>query len=239
MAVRYKELLTSVSKMTGLDSGSARAAAEATVTALARALPEEDKRRLLAELPPQLYNDFPLATEKRDWDQAEFVRVVSLLGRRTPEQARLRAQAVLTAIAEQDRELLDGLPLPEAVREMITPPGAGGAEGASGPPPPLTDEEVAAALERLPDWSGDRHALRRTVALPPENLDRVLQRIRTVLGAPGRHRPKILRHGDTAEFVLRTASAGAVTSLDVATAGEVDEIISAAGAGMSAPREAR
>lgn len=235
MAVRYRELLTSVSKMTGLDAGAARAAAEATVAALARALPEDGKRRLLAELPRQLYNDFPLAHEERNWDQAEFVRMVSLLGRRPPEQARLRAQAVLTAIAEQDRELLDGLPIPEGVRALITPPDVGGAAGPGGPPPPLTDEEVAAALHRLPDWSGDRHALRRTVVLPPENLDRVLRRVRAELGTPGRHKPKIIRHDGSAEFVLRTESVGAVTSLDVATAEAVDSIISAAGAGMGSP----
>jgi len=30
-------------------------------------------------------------------------------------------------------------------------------------------------LARLPLWTGDRHGLTRTIVLPPDDLDRVLQ----------------------------------------------------------------
>ncbi|WP_223167856.1 DUF2267 domain-containing protein [Nonomuraea sp. SYSU D8015] len=235
MVVHYKELLATVSKMTGLDAGSARAAAEATVAALACALPEDDRRHLLEELPAELHDDFPIAGEARHWNETEFIREVSVLGRRPPEQARVRAQAVLVAIADQDPELIDELHLSDDLRALVAPPGLRGATGPGGGPAPLTDEEVAAALRGLPDWTGDHRVLRRTVVLPTANLDRVLHRIQRIELPPGTHRPQVIRRGDSVELVLRTASADAVTALDVELAERLDDLITTAAAGIASP----
>lgn len=187
MAVKYSELLGDVARMTGTDAGIARAAAEATMTALARALPEPDRARLLRVLPAELTNDFPVTGGPRDWSAREFVREVSLLGRRPPEQARLRAQAVLSALADQEPDLVAGLHLPDEVRALFDPPGAGGGVyGPTGHAAPLTAGEVAAALETLPDWTGDTRGLRRTIVLPPDNLERVLARVRLLRENLGR-----------------------------------------------------
>jgi pterin-4a-carbinolamine dehydratase/uncharacterized protein (DUF2267 family) len=241
MVVHYKELIDAVSKMTGLDYPAAKTAAEATVVTLARGLPDDDRRRLLAELPLKLYDDFLIISEPRNWStQAEFAHEVAQISRRTPEQARIQAQAVLSAIAGQDPELVGGLTLPDGLSELFTPPGSGGGvTGPRGGPAPLTDEEIAAALGRLPDWTGDRTALRRTIMLPQPNLDRVLDRILRTDLAGGSHRPEILRHGDSAELVLRTASADAVTAFDVDLAGQLDDIIDAAAAGIASPYRPR
>jgi 4a-hydroxytetrahydrobiopterin dehydratase len=129
---------------------------------------------------------------------------------------------------------MDGLPLSDELRELVTPPGRGGATGPRGGTAPLSDEDVAAALRGLPDWTGDRRSLRRTVVLPPARLDRVLDRIQRIELPPGTQRPRIVRRGDSAEFVLRTASAGAVTALDVELAERLDDIVNAAAAGIPA-----
>lgn len=234
MAVKYEDLLAAVSGMTGTGSGVARAAAEATIAALARMLPTEERDRLLATLPAELTDDFPMGGGPRDWDQRDFVREVSLLGRRTPEQARLRAQAVLSALAEQEPRLMAGLTLPDDVRALVTPPEAGGGiSGPTGHEAPLTAAEVTAALRRLPAWTGDTRALRRTIELPPENLDRVLERLRRLRENGGRG-PKVRRgDGGTAELTVSTASIGAVTVRDVELAARIDDLIDAAGAGMA------
>jgi uncharacterized protein (DUF2267 family)/pterin-4a-carbinolamine dehydratase len=233
MAIKYREFLESVSQMAGLDYGMARAAAEATLTSLARALSAADQARLLEALPAEFKNDFPMTGGPRDWDQKDFVREVSLLGRRPKDQARLRAQAVLAALAEHEPELVSELRLPGELRALFAPPAAGGGiYGPTGHAAPLTAEEVRAALRNLPEWSGDTHALRRTIAMPPENLDRVLERIQVLRERVGRG-PAINRGTDTAELVVRTAAIGAVTALDIDLAALIDETITAAGSGMA------
>jgi len=79
MTVTYSELIEAVSRMTGLGRGASRAAAEATVTALARALGDSDRQRLLAVLPAGLQNDFPM-TGAVTVERGHLRGEVSLLG---------------------------------------------------------------------------------------------------------------------------------------------------------------
>jgi uncharacterized protein (DUF2267 family) len=105
--------------MTGLGAGEARAAAEATITALARALDDDARKVLLDAVPTELRADFPMQRVHRPAEQTDFVRRVALLERRPPRQARNRARAVLTALVQQEPDLLDRLHLPADLRDLV------------------------------------------------------------------------------------------------------------------------
>ncbi|NUR93448.1 MAG: DUF2267 domain-containing protein [Nonomuraea sp.] len=233
--MEYRELLASIGRMTGLGAGPARAAAEATLTTLARTLDEEDRRELIDALPPELTDDFPMDHPRNDGTEEGFVRQAALLGRRPPEQARLRAQAVLAAVAEQDPELVARLHIPEQVRGLFEPPASGGGiTGPKGGTAPLTDDEIASALAGLPMWTGDRTSLCRVISLPPENLRavrRALDRLKVTYG----RQPQLQDSADGLAIVVRTVSMGAVTALDVELARRVDELIEEVGAGIGRP----
>jgi hypothetical protein len=101
------------------------------------------------------------------------------------------------------------------------------------PAAPLTDEQLSAALDTLPYWSGTRAALRRTISLPEDNLDRVLARIDRLRGETGRT-PRVVRDDrENATIVLRSPSLNAATGLDVDLAHQVDAAIEEAGAGIA------
>ncbi|RKT87181.1 Pterin-4a-carbinolamine dehydratase [Saccharopolyspora antimicrobica] len=226
--VKYDQLLDDIGSTAGLGTGEARAAAEVTVTALAGVLDESQRAVLLAELPAELAKDSPSG----DVEPANFVQRLAQLGRRTPEEARYRAQAVLASIAGQDPNLIEQLDLPEDVRALTQPLDAGGGvTGPTGHQPRLTDEELRQELERLPQWSGDNDGISRVLELPPENLDGVLDRLDALRRRTGRG-PDIDRKGGTAVLTARTKAVGGVTQLDVDLAHRVDDEIQQAGAGI-------
>lgn len=232
MAIDYQEFTEAVSRAAGLDQEQARTAAGATLTVLARMLDDSDRERLRAALPPRLAGDLPTATGPHGWDQAAFAREVAARTHWPAEQARLRAQAVLAALAEREPGLTAGFTLPGEVRALFSPPiPGGGVTGPAGHLAPLSPEEVAGALRRLPEWEGDTRALRRTIALPPENLEQVLRRIENLgreLGGGVHTR----RDAGTAELEVSTSSVGAVTAPDVDIAARIDGMIAEAGAGI-------
>lgn len=234
-ALRYRELIQSASARAGRPFDLGRVAGEATIIVLTRVLDAEDRQRLLAAVPTELRDDQVTATWARPGDLAEFLGQVATIAGRTPEQARHDAQAVLSALAEQDPELVGSLDLPPYLADLLGPPPVGG--GVVGPAastPPLTDDQTRQALSRLRRWSGDRRALSRTIWLPPDNLDRVLRRVADLKPDLGRG-PKISRGRDgSATLTVRTASVDAVTSLDVDLAERIDAVIEEAGAGMNA-----
>jgi uncharacterized protein (DUF2267 family)/pterin-4a-carbinolamine dehydratase len=233
--MEYRELLASIGRMTGLESGPARAAAEATLTTLARSLDEEDRRELIDALPPELTDDFPMDHPGNDGTEEGFIRQATLLGRRPPEQTRIRAQAVLAAVAEQDPELVARLHIPEQVRGLFEAPDSGGGiTGPTGGSAPLTDDEIASALSGLPLWTGDRSGLRRVISLPPENLRAVRHALDQLKVTYGRQ-PKLQDTDDGLAMVIRTASVNAVTALDVDLARRVDDLIDEVGAGIARP----
>lgn len=233
--IRYRDLVSAVGLRTGLDFDSARVAAEATVTALARALDDANRERLLRAVPTELHDDFALVVPEPPRDLSSFLREVSRMADRPPEQARYQAQAVLVALAEQNAPLLEELDLPPAVRELTAPPPVGGGlVGPAGHSAPLTDDELREALHDLPHWSLTEYGLCRTITLPRENLERVLKQLGTLKRNLGRG-PHVGREDDqSAALVVRTDQARAVTALDVELAHRVDEAIEEAGAGMAA-----
>jgi pterin-4a-carbinolamine dehydratase len=233
--IRYRDLVNEVGRRADLDFDHARLAAEATTTVLARALDKKNRRQFLDGVPAELHDDYAINVPYDPENLDGFLNQVGTIVHRERDQARYQAQTVLSTMAEQDRDLIESLELPDYVHDLLTPPPIGGGlvAGATGHPPPLTDEELREALARLPLWSGDRRALMRTIVLPPENLDRVLIRLIQLRNEVGRA-PHIGRQApDTAILVARTTNVDAVTRLDVELARRVDAAILEAGAGMA------
>jgi len=232
--IRYRDLVTEVGRRVNLDFTDARRGAEAIVTVLARCLDPADRGRLLDAVPAELHGEFPVDVSGEPDDLPGFLHDVAAITHRTPDQARYQAQAVLSVLREQDDELMASLRLPDYVRDLVARPAEGGAVGVDGHTPPLTDDELAAALARLPQWSGDRRALVRTIVLPAANLERVLRRLSELKRETGRG-PRIGRPGEgVARLVVRTSRVDAVTALDVELAHRLDDAIDEAGAGIDA-----
>ena len=159
---------------------------------LARCLDDADRRRLLDATPTELHDDDRVDVPLAAPDLAGFVHEIAVMSGRTPEQARYQAQAVLSALADRAPDLVESLDLPTYVRDLLAPPPeGGGVVGATGRIASLTDDELRAALDELPYWSGDRNNLSRTLVLPPGNLERVLAGRAAATGdGPGAaHRP--------------------------------------------------
>jgi pterin-4a-carbinolamine dehydratase len=233
--LRYRELVSEIGRRVDLDFDHARLATEATTTVVARALDKDNRRRFLDGVPMELHDDYAINVPYDPQDLSGFVNQVSRIVHREPDQARYQAQAVLSTMAEQDHDLIDSIELPDYVRDLIVAPPTGGGlvAGPTEQPAALSDDEIREALARLPQWSGDRRALTRTIELPPGNLDRVLQRLARLRQEIGRA-PKIGRQTDRiANLAVRTTSVNAVTRLDVELAHRVDDAIVEAGAGMA------
>jgi pterin-4a-carbinolamine dehydratase/uncharacterized protein (DUF2267 family) len=224
--IRYRDFVTEVARLTGVDFDRAKISAEATITALARNMADNDRDRLLAALPTELHDDFAVRVDYHPNDLAGFLDQVGRIAHLTPEQARLQAQAVLATLVAHDPTLIGPLGLPPDIQDLTAPPEPGGGlVDPGGHPAALTDEELRAALVRLPDWSGTRQALTRTVSLPEPDLTEVLDRLGRLRQETGRG-PEIARPDrQTATLTVRTASVGAVTRLDVDLAHRLDAVI--------------
>ncbi|WP_410809486.1 DUF2267 domain-containing protein [Micromonospora sp. 067-2] len=230
----YHDLVDEVGRRAGVDFKTAKVGAEATVLVLAFALDSAERQRLLTAVPNSLHDVLPVDGIERHRDLPGFLAEVGRISGRTPEQARYQAEATLAALADHDGDLVESLHVPDGLRELLNPPAAGGGiVGASTTTPTLDPDQLRAALDDLPYWAGDADALHRVVALPPDNLDRVLARLDRLSQETGRG-PSIGRPGDTAAVVsVRTGQANGVTALDVDLAHRIDDAIDEVGAGMA------
>ncbi|MEV7328431.1 DUF2267 domain-containing protein [Micromonospora sp. NPDC093244] len=233
-SVGYQDLVGEVGRRAGVDFQTAKVGAEATVLVLAFALEAAERQRLLAAVPNSLHDVLPVDGIERHHDLPGFLAEVGRISGRTPEQARYQAEATLTALADQDGDLVESLHVPDGLRELLNPPEAGGGlVGASTTTPTLDADQLQAALDDLPYWAGDSDGLYRVVALPPDNLDRVLDRLDRLRQETGRG-PSIGRPGGTAALLtVRTSQADGVTALDVDLAHRIDDAIDEVGAGMA------
>jgi 4a-hydroxytetrahydrobiopterin dehydratase len=91
-------------------------------------------------------------------------------------------------------------------------------------PDRLTDDEVAAALEALDGWSGGPQGLTRTITLDAGEVEPFLADLE-VIAREMKHDPDIARNDTTVTLTMVTHSAGGVTSLDVAYAHKVNELL--------------
>ncbi|TNH31269.1 DUF2267 domain-containing protein [Micromonospora orduensis] len=233
-SVGYHDLVDEVGRRAGVDFRTAKVGAEATVLVLAFALDAAERQTLLDAVPNSLHDVLPVDGIERHRDLPGFLAEVGRISGRTPEQARYQAEATLTALADQDGDLVESLHVPDGLRELLNPPEAGGGlVGASTTTPTLDDAQLQAALDDLPYWVGDSDGLYRVVALPPDNLDRVLARLDRLRQETGRG-PSIGRPGGTAAVLtVRTNQADGVTALDVDLAHRIDDAIDEVGAGMA------
>ncbi|AXO38184.1 DUF2267 domain-containing protein [Micromonospora chalcea] len=235
ISMSYRDLVDDVSRRAGVDFTTAKVAAEGTVLALAQALDEAERERLLEAVPLTLHDVVPVYGMEPRRDLPGFLAEVGRYSRLTPEQARYQAEATLAALAEADAELVESLRVPDELRDLLGPTDfGGGLVGASSATAPLTEAELRDALASLPYWSSDRRSLVRTIELPGGNLDRVLDRLDQLKAEAGRA-PQIGRPDpDNAVLTVRTQQVDGVTAADVDLAHRVDAAIDEAGAGMAA-----
>jgi 4a-hydroxytetrahydrobiopterin dehydratase len=92
-------------------------------------------------------------------------------------------------------------------------------------PPRLSPDELAAALQGLPLWSGDGSGLRRTVELPSfRDAVAAIDAIADVAEEMDHH-PDIDLRWRTLHLALVTHSAGGVTENDLALARRIDALL--------------
>lgn len=89
----------------------------------------------------------------------------------------------------------------------------------------LTADQVAAALESLPGWSGDTERIRRVVRVEAETQDALVDEVMRVADTLDHH-PTMERGAGSLTFLVWTHSAGGVTSKDVELAARIDEVLS-------------
>ncbi len=93
------------------------------------------------------------------------------------------------------------------------------------PRDPLTPDELVEALVDLPRWSGDVHALRRTVELPTfRDAVAAISAIADVAEDLDHH-PDIDLRWRTVHLAVVTHSAGAVTPKDLQLARRIDALL--------------
>ncbi len=97
-------------------------------------------------------------------------------------------------------------------------------------PPRFDTAAVAAALAGLPGWSGDAHALQRSVGAPTFLAGIALVEQVAEAAEAMDHHPDIDIRWRTLRFALSTHDAGGVTALDVELARRIDALVVAAGA---------
>lgn len=245
--MRHQEFLTGVATRAGLEqTEDARLGAAAVLATLAEHLPRADRDALAQALPTLLEHEAGLdeagsGSGSDGGDTPDTRTLADAVARRTgwtTERAGYALSAVVGQLADDEpdlgRRIARALPddLAASAREPgpALPPDAA-SEGAQGRPQPVSADDLDRALGRLTDWSGDTTGIERTIGLPSERLDLLLERIRRAeheLSA----RLRIVDRTPTSLTVrARTESLQAVTELDLALAGRVDEEVRAVGSG--------
>ena len=231
--VSHRELLASVAARAGLDPpDTAKQPAETVLVGVARRLDDTGRNALESTLPAGLAGLVRDSAPLRDDEgKTSFLQTVASQLNTSPERALFLAQAVLSALADLDASAAEAVrdELPDDFGDLFAAPGEGppperAATAALPEPTDLTAEEVAAALASLPGWTGDVHALERTVALPPGIGQEVRDRIARVERAMSHH-AVIEERPDGTAFLLWTHARGVVTDLDVELARRISEIV--------------
>jgi uncharacterized protein (DUF2267 family)/pterin-4a-carbinolamine dehydratase len=229
----HREFLEAVADRAGLDRpDAAKRPVESVLVCVARRLDDPGREALGSTLPTQLATlvreSAPL---RRDEDKTLLLQTVASELDVSPERARFLAQAVLSALADQDAPTAETVrsQLPEDFSDLFAAPGDGpppdrAASAAVPGPTDLTAEEVAAALAALPGWTGDVHGLERTVGLPPDVGEELRDRISRVELAMNHH-AVVEEQADGTTFRVWTHARGVVTDLDIELARRISEII--------------
>ena len=236
--MRHQEFLSGVATRAGEQTDDARLGATAALAALSEHLPTDDRDALARALPTLLEQESGLDRTTAGDGRATDASVVDGIARRTgwaPQRARSVLDAVVDQLTAEEPELgrRVALVLPDDVDPDGGPPlPPDAASGASQDRSrPLGEEGVDRALSRLVDWSGDVTGIQRTIALPTERIDLVLDRIHGVERELS-HRVRIVERTPTSLTVrARTESLQVVTELDVALAERIDDAVATVGSG--------
>ena len=233
--MRHQEFLEGVATRGGFaETADARRAADAVLATLAEHLPAEDRDALADALPTLLERESGV-DEAGGGGAPTEADLVGEVARRTgwsPERARYALTAVTGQLTAEDDDIGKRIArvLPPDLQDAgpTLPPDAASV-GAQGRPQPVDPDELERVLNRLTDWSGDVSGIVRTVGLPAEHIDLVLERLRGAereLGA----RLRIVERTPTSLTVrARTESMGAVAALDLDLAERFDEIVATIG----------
>jgi len=233
--MRHQEFLAGVAARGGFaGTDDARRAADAVLATLAEHLPGDDRDALAKALPSLLEQESGVDRAAGGGTPTE-AGLVDEVARRTgwePERARYALTAVIGQLHAEDADLGEriGRVVPEDLRGSgpTLPPDAA-SEGAQGRPQPVDPDELQRVLNRLTDWSGDVSGIERTVELPSEHIDLVLERLRAAESEIGARLRTVERTPTSLTVRARTESMQAVAALDLDLAERFDDIVATVG----------
>ncbi|WP_026204737.1 DUF2267 domain-containing protein [Actinomycetospora chiangmaiensis] len=234
--MRHQEFLGGVALRAGLErTDDAREGATAALAALADHLPTDDRGALADALPTLLAREAGLDGGPPPATTGSPVETVARRTGWPPERARYVLVAVVEELAAEDTDLRDRLrrALPYDLRPTGGPalPPDAPAAGAEGRPQPVDEDTVARALRRLTDWEGDVTGIVRTIVLPAERLDLVLDRVHGVEREVGQRARVLERTPTSLTLRARTESLAVVTEVDLALAARIDDVVASVGSG--------
>ncbi|GLZ46149.1 hypothetical protein Acsp06_23340 [Actinomycetospora sp. NBRC 106375] len=234
--MRHQEFLAGVATRGGFaETDEARRAADAVLATVAEHLPADDRDALAAALPSLLEQESGVDRVGGGGTPTEAGLVDDVVSRTgwSAERARYALVAVTGQLTAEDADLGGRigrvLPIELHGGGPTLPPDAA-SEGAQGRPQPVDADELDRALgQRLPEWSGDRSGIQRTVSMPAERVDLLLERLRAVEHETG-HRLRILDRTPTSLTVrARNERQEIVTAADLDLAARFDEATAAVG----------
>lgn len=223
----YEDLITRIRDRAGIDNNeTAERAARGAVATITGYLPADETRQLADALPPRLADAVRHREQTDATDAAGLVDDLARQLQEDRERARYLLQGVLSALQDAEPALADRLreALPGALGELSGAPVAT-AEPISSRR--LTDDEVAQELRTMPTWTGDSRRIQRTVTVPPERRDMLVDQVMRSADEE-KERLEVDRTEDGLTLTVYTASVDAVTPDDLAFAARLDEIIDAA-----------
>lgn len=227
--IRYEALVDGVRDRAGLNDGAEAAlVVGAVLNTLAQVLPQPDRDELAGQLPASFERVVDVHTPTQDVPGVDVVQAIAGRLGVPAERALFLAHTVLRQLHEQDAALVERLrgQLPTDVADAVAPPGTPAELAASvdpGMPTRLTADEVTRQLHGLTNWTGDEHHIERTVALPDERIEPLVNRVEREARARNDHAGARRGAGEVT-FVLRTADRY-VTEADIALAQRIDELV--------------
>ncbi|MEJ2860930.1 dimethylsulfonioproprionate lyase family protein [Actinomycetospora flava] len=235
-SMRHQEFLAGVATRGGFAStDDARRAADAVLATVAAHLPADDRDALAAALPKLLEQESGV-DRQNDGGEPTETGLVDEVARRTgwpAERARYALTAVTGQLRAEDGDLGDRITRvlpPSLLGSGPTLPPDAASEGAQGRPQPVDADELDRTLQgELTEWSGDRSGIERTVALPSEHLDLLLERLRAVESETGRRLRILDRTPTTLTVRARTERQEVVTVDDLDLAARFDDLVATVG----------
>lgn len=231
----YQKFVEGVRDRAGLsDAHEAREVSGAVLGTLLRAAPDGERRRLADALPAAIGSEVRVPAGSGRADAPELMEELGRLVGRPPERARYLIQAVVGELRREEPGLADELAghLPQDARDAMQDAGDPPERAASTTaerPTELSPDEVSAALRRLSTWTGDEHGIARTVSLPEDRIDPLVERVEREAARSNDH-ARVDRGAGTVTFTLRTRG-GVVTRPDLELAERIDDVVAGFGSG--------